>query len=146
MTIPDSAGANAVGHKDPLADHWNELSSLLCSWWGKLTEEDVTRIAGHKERLVRLLQDKYGYAPDRATREVDQRLQEYQDNTPSLAQSAATPRSWRASVGGTAWSRSPAPSRPPGGALVRGRAGAHLRPLRPLAAVRAPARVQPARG
>ncbi len=90
MTLQNNVGAMPVGHKDPLAAHWDELSSLVCSWWGKLTEEDVARIAGHKERLVRLLQDKYGYAPDRATREVDQRLQEYQDNTPSLAQSAAT--------------------------------------------------------
>jgi uncharacterized protein YjbJ (UPF0337 family) len=90
MTIQDSASTNARGQKDPLAAHWNELSSSLCAWWGKLTEEDVTRIAGHKERLVRLLQEKYGYAPERATREVDHRLQEYQDNAPSLVQSAAT--------------------------------------------------------
>ena len=90
MTLQDSAGTNAEGHTDPLAAHWNELSSLVGVWWEKLTEEDVARIAGHKERLVRLLQEKYGYAPERAAREVDHRLQEYQDNTPSLAQSAAT--------------------------------------------------------
>src|ERR1051325_6717412 len=90
MPLQDNTGATTQGQKDPLANHWKELSSLVCTWWGKLTEEDVTRIAGHKERLVRLLQEKYGYAPERATREVDQRLQEYQNNTPSLVQSAAT--------------------------------------------------------
>src|SRR4051812_19269515 len=90
MTIQDSASTNAGGQKDPLAAHWNDLSSSLCTWWEKLTEEDVARIAGHKARLVRLLQEKYGYTPERATREVNHRLQEYQDNAPSLAQSAAT--------------------------------------------------------
>ena len=36
------------------------------SQWGKLTDDDLMMISGQKEKLVGVLQTKYGYAKDKA--------------------------------------------------------------------------------
>ena len=41
------------------------------SKWGKLTDEDQESIAGKYESLVDALSERYGYAKDRAEKEVD---------------------------------------------------------------------------
>jgi uncharacterized protein YjbJ (UPF0337 family) len=38
---------------------------------GKLTDDDVTQVDGHMEKLVGLLQQRYGYARERAEQEID---------------------------------------------------------------------------
>jgi hypothetical protein len=42
-----------------------------------------------KAQLVRLLQERYGYARERAEQEVDQRLREYQGKAEGIASSVA---------------------------------------------------------
>jgi len=56
---------------------WQQMRGTLRSWWGKLSDEDWERIGGQKDRLIGMLQEKYGYAKDMALREVERRLQEY---------------------------------------------------------------------
>jgi uncharacterized protein YjbJ (UPF0337 family) len=46
----------------------------LRSWWGKLTEDDFDRIGGQKDKLIGLVQEKYGYAREHAEQEVERRL------------------------------------------------------------------------
>jgi len=43
------------------------------------------QIGGQKDRLVSLVQQRYGYTRERAQQEVDQRLQEYSEKTPGVA-------------------------------------------------------------
>jgi uncharacterized protein YjbJ (UPF0337 family) len=62
---------------DTFAAKWQQMRGTLRSWWGKLTDDDWERIGGHKDRLIGMLQEKYGYAKDMALREVDRRFQEY---------------------------------------------------------------------
>jgi len=62
---------------DTFAAKWQQMRGTLRSWWGKLTDDDWERIAGQKDRLIGMLQEKYGYAKDMALREVDRRFQEY---------------------------------------------------------------------
>lgn len=76
-------------NRDILAGQWQQLRGTLKSWWGRLTDDDFDRIAGQKDRLIGTLQEKYGYTPDMAQREVDRRLQEYDENTLSAGQSYA---------------------------------------------------------
>jgi uncharacterized protein YjbJ (UPF0337 family) len=38
---------------------------------GKLTDDELDKIEGQKDQLVGKLQEKYGYAKDRAEREAD---------------------------------------------------------------------------
>jgi uncharacterized protein YjbJ (UPF0337 family) len=56
---------------------WKELRGRIKEWWGKLTDDDVKRIDGSHDKLVGLLQQRYGYAKDRALTEVSRRIDEF---------------------------------------------------------------------
>jgi len=68
---------NAALNQDVFAGWWRQMRGTLRSWWGKLTDDDVEKIAGQKDKLIGLLQEKYGYARETAAREVERRFQEY---------------------------------------------------------------------
>lgn len=55
-----------------IASEWQELRGRVRSRWGRLTDEDVRRIAGRREQLVGLLIYRYGYTQKQAEREVDE--------------------------------------------------------------------------
>jgi uncharacterized protein YjbJ (UPF0337 family) len=73
-------------NRDILSGQWKQLRGALKSWWGLLTDDDVDRIAGQKDRLIGTLQEKYGYTRDMAQRELDRHLKDY-DETHTSAQS-----------------------------------------------------------
>ena len=50
----------------------------LKSWWGKLTDDDFEQIGGQKDRLIGLLQERYGYTREQAQHEIERRFQEYE--------------------------------------------------------------------
>lgn len=56
---------------DVLKGKWLQLKGKVRSQWGKLTDDELDQINGNSEQLVGLLQERYGYAKDRAQREVD---------------------------------------------------------------------------
>jgi uncharacterized protein YjbJ (UPF0337 family) len=64
---------------DVFTGQWTQMRGSLKSWWGRLTDDDLDRIAGQKDRLVGLVQEKYGQSREQAEREVEQRLREYGD-------------------------------------------------------------------
>jgi uncharacterized protein YjbJ (UPF0337 family) len=64
---------------DVFTGQWTQLRGSLKSWWGRLTDDDLDRISGQKDRLVGLVQEKYGQTREQAEREVEQRLREYGD-------------------------------------------------------------------
>jgi uncharacterized protein YjbJ (UPF0337 family) len=66
---------------DPLTGQWEQLRPQLRSWFDRLTEADLGQIGGQKDRLVSLVQQRYGYTRERAQQEVDRRLQEYGEKT-----------------------------------------------------------------
>ena len=68
-------------NRDVLAGQWKQMRGELKTWWGKLTDDDVDRIAGQKDKLIGLLQERYGYAREQAEQEVERRLEEYGDKT-----------------------------------------------------------------
>jgi uncharacterized protein YjbJ (UPF0337 family) len=55
---------------DQIKGDWNQLSRRLKEKWAKLTNEDLAGIAGRRGQLVTVLQDRYGYAKDRAETEL----------------------------------------------------------------------------
>jgi uncharacterized protein YjbJ (UPF0337 family) len=63
---------------DILQGNWKQLHGHIGEWWGKLTDDDVTKIDGKRENLVGLLQTKYGYAKERAETDVNARLAEWE--------------------------------------------------------------------
>ena len=50
--------------------NWKQLQRHAKLRWDRLTDEDIARIKGHRDALIVCLQEKYGYAPDRAQKEV----------------------------------------------------------------------------
>ena len=47
---------------DALKGNWNQLKGKVKEKWGLLTDDDITHIGGHKDRLIGKLQEKYGQA------------------------------------------------------------------------------------
>jgi len=56
-------------NEDVLKGKWNEIKGRVKQKWGKLTDDDLTAVEGKKEKLLGLLQQKYGYAKDKAEQE-----------------------------------------------------------------------------
>ncbi len=73
---------------DIFEGRWRQLRGELRLWWSKLTDDDLENIAGHKDKLLGMLQEKYGYTRDEARREVDRRLKEYDERMGQAMQSA----------------------------------------------------------
>jgi uncharacterized protein YjbJ (UPF0337 family) len=67
-------------NQDVFAGQWKQMRGELKSWWGKLADDDFDRIEGQKDRLIGLVQEKYGYTRDQAQQEVERRFKEYADN------------------------------------------------------------------
>jgi uncharacterized protein YjbJ (UPF0337 family) len=62
-----------------LEGKWQRLKGEVRSRWGKLTDDDIERIAGNKDKLIGALQERYGYVWDEARQLVDRYLEEYGD-------------------------------------------------------------------
>jgi len=56
-------------NEDILKGKWNEIKGGVKEKWGKLTDDDLTTVEGKKEKLLWLLQQKYGYAKGKAEQE-----------------------------------------------------------------------------
>jgi uncharacterized protein YjbJ (UPF0337 family) len=70
---------------DSLKDQWEQLRPQLRSWWDQLTEADLMAIDGQKDRLINIVQQRYGYPRERAQQEVDRRLQEDNEKSAGVA-------------------------------------------------------------
>ena len=62
---------------DVLKGKWHQIRGEVKSKWGQLTDDDLERISGDAEKLVGQVQERYGYARDRARREVDDFLKRH---------------------------------------------------------------------
>ena len=82
---PQSSTDRGAVNPDFFAAKWQQMRGTLRSWWGKLSDDDWERIGGQKDRLIGMLQEKYGYAKDMASREVERRFQEYSGQSSSNA-------------------------------------------------------------
>jgi uncharacterized protein YjbJ (UPF0337 family) len=74
---------------DIFEGQWRQMRGELRSWWGKLTDDDLEKIGGKKDRLVGMLQEKYGYTRQAAQQEVDRRFREYGGHMGASSPSAA---------------------------------------------------------
>lgn len=58
-------------NSDVLQGKWLQIKGKVRAQWGKLTDDELDEINGNSEQLVGLLQERYGYARDRAERELN---------------------------------------------------------------------------
>jgi uncharacterized protein YjbJ (UPF0337 family) len=64
-------------NEDTFAGQWNQMRGALKSWWGTLTDDDFEKIAGQKDKLIGVIQERYGYSRELAQNEVERRFNEY---------------------------------------------------------------------
>ena len=77
-------------NEDVFAGQWKQMRGELKSWWGKLADDDLDRIGGQKDKLIGLVQEKYGYARDYAEQEVERRFKEYDNKTGGVVENVTT--------------------------------------------------------
>jgi uncharacterized protein YjbJ (UPF0337 family) len=52
--------------------NWRQLRGRAKQQWGKLTDDDLTTVAGRREELAGKVQERYGIARDAARKQVDE--------------------------------------------------------------------------
>jgi len=57
---------------DQIKGDWKQMTGKVKEKWGKLTDNDLTVIAGQRDQLVGILQERYGYARERAEKELNE--------------------------------------------------------------------------
>jgi uncharacterized protein YjbJ (UPF0337 family) len=57
---------------DQVKGNWKQLKGKAKEKWGKLTDEDLTTIAGRRDQLAGKIQERYGYGKEQAERELDE--------------------------------------------------------------------------
>jgi uncharacterized protein YjbJ (UPF0337 family) len=58
-------------NRDQLEGKWHQMKGEVKAKWGKLTNDDLDQINGNLEKLIGRLQERYGYARERAEKEVN---------------------------------------------------------------------------
>jgi uncharacterized protein YjbJ (UPF0337 family) len=56
---------------DQVAGKWKQFKGEVRTRWGKLTDNDLETIAGKRDKLAGLLQERYGIAEEEANRQID---------------------------------------------------------------------------
>lgn len=67
-------------NQDVFAGKWKQVQGEAKVWWGKLTDDDVDKVAGRFDMLVGLIQEKYGYSHEQAQKEIQKRLMDFEVN------------------------------------------------------------------
>jgi uncharacterized protein YjbJ (UPF0337 family) len=66
-------------NSDVLKGKWAQVRGEARRQWGKLTDDELDQAQGNAEKLSGLIQEKYGYARERAEREVNDFLSRFKD-------------------------------------------------------------------
>jgi uncharacterized protein YjbJ (UPF0337 family) len=56
---------------DRIAGNWKQAQGKIKEKWGKLTDDDLSVIAGKRDQLAGKLQQRYGYGKEQAEKELD---------------------------------------------------------------------------
>ena len=57
---------------DQIKGDWKQITGNVKEKWGKLTDNELTTIAGQRDQMVGILQERYGYAKEQAEKELDE--------------------------------------------------------------------------
>ncbi len=71
---------------DQIEGKWKQSAGIVKQKWGKLTDDDLTVIAGKKDQLIGKIQERYGIAREAAKQQVDEFSRAY--NQPDVNEAA----------------------------------------------------------
>ncbi len=66
---------------DQIAGRWTEFKGKVRERWGKLTDDDLDTIAGRKDKLIGILQQRYGWAREH----VQLQIADFEDSLRAFA-------------------------------------------------------------
>jgi uncharacterized protein YjbJ (UPF0337 family) len=52
--------------------NWKQVQGKVKEKWGKLTDDDLTAINGHRDQLECKIRERYGLSKDQARKEIDE--------------------------------------------------------------------------
>src|ERR1041384_571289 len=58
-------------NKDRIEGNWLQVKGKVKEKWGKLTDDDLDVIAGHRDQLEGKIQERYGIAKDQVRKDID---------------------------------------------------------------------------
>jgi uncharacterized protein YjbJ (UPF0337 family) len=59
---------------DRIEGNWKQVKGKVREKWGDLTDSDIEKINGRRDQLEGMLQERYGYGKDVASKNVDEWL------------------------------------------------------------------------
>ena len=69
--LPRSVGIRRLIWIGRVEGNWKQMKGRVKERWGKLTDDDLTAIAGRRDQLEGMIQERYGYAKERARNEIE---------------------------------------------------------------------------
>ena len=78
---------------DQVAGKWKQLRGSVRDTWGKLTDDDFEKVAGNRDKLVGVLQERYGIAREEAQKRADEWIHNVREvaETPTSKTSTGRP-------------------------------------------------------
>jgi len=67
---PDDRGVQYMNW-DQVEGNWTQMKGRVKEAWGDLTDSDLTKIEGKRDRLAGALQERYGKQKEEAEKEID---------------------------------------------------------------------------
>ena len=61
---------------DIIQGNWKQFQGRVKGQWGRLTDDDLSQIAGLREELAGRIQARYGIAKEEAQRQIDDWIKE----------------------------------------------------------------------
>jgi uncharacterized protein YjbJ (UPF0337 family) len=55
---------------DQIQGNWKQAAGKVRETWGKITDDDFERIAGKRDQLIGMIQQRYGVAKEEAEKQV----------------------------------------------------------------------------
>jgi uncharacterized protein YjbJ (UPF0337 family) len=66
-------------NKDILEGNWKQIRGQIKVMWGRLTDDELDQVDGHRDRLVGIIQEKYGYSRQDAENSVNDFLNRFEE-------------------------------------------------------------------
>ena len=66
-------------NRNILEGNWKQIRGSIREKWGELTDDELDQIAGKRDKLAGVLQERYGYTQMEAERQIDDFLDSWED-------------------------------------------------------------------
>lgn len=66
-------------NRNILEGNWKQIRGSIREKWGELTDDELDQIAGKRDKLAGVLQERYGYTQMEAERQIDDFLATWED-------------------------------------------------------------------